>query len=830
MARSKFLFILFVTVLLQSLAYAQTDTQSTQTKPVVVPNTALVLPADCNVKVRWISPPLDPQTVGNASWYSLCFAVDTAGRPWIGYQEDTIINPVRQYRFKLPGRYNSFACLENGAFLAATDADLGFAVPPAKIEMTYDNIPTALFQPISDLPIPECKLYPGAGNCIYLAGRLKSGGSEVYLLRPDKSGIRGFTKVFTSKSEIRSVTGDGDNTFIAIENLIVKVTGTNGAVTKVITEPREYILTMAYNPQIGLFYSTTSRINYIGAKGNIPLMTVPDSKIYLRDGSLYILLSKSLGIIALDNIPDLKRFGRPVKEIPVTDSKDVKFTGIRIFEAGNDMPPVDDRKYVSEFSYQTTRFVYCQAEFDNLQYNKKLHKQIVTMELYREGFEGLIDSNDIYFGFKPEYSGLWGWSRFGANEPGQLYPGIYTVKTYLNGAMIDESKFTVTGDPTLLECAGRHDTAMVSKLIKGGADVNAANSNGITPLMLAALSSDPEITKLLLDGGANVNAKDSEGETALTMDGETWEDEASVAQLLLAAGADVNAQGKDGYTALHRAVSKRKKAVIDLLIKYKANPNILNKDGAAPIHSTWFFVNDGSSAAIVDQLLANGANIEAKDSNGMTVLFKAIDAHNPEIVSILIKRGVDVNATCKVYGNTEYSPLGYALENFKTFKSYRLDRMKSRQIIQLLQENGADLNVSEFHSVYFSGIEQVLDFPHISRLLEMSEPAARNLEPKDPALRKVAIRGLLNSACRQISDAKDEYGYYQALYLLEEASNRARKWGLSSSCPEVSFNIGITWMCIGNTSNTKKFLQEYIDIAPTGSCAARAREIIRQLK
>ncbi|HEY3298404.1 MAG TPA: ankyrin repeat domain-containing protein, partial [Armatimonadota bacterium] len=601
--------------------------------------------------------------------------------------------------------------------------------------------------------------------------------------------------------------------------------------SKVYANSGEYIRQMAYGPLTGLFYCTSEGVNRIGAKGSVPLISTPDAQISLQKGTLYVLLSKSLGVLALDGVKDLKRFDKAFKEVPVTQLPDARITGVRFFEAGKDLPESGDRKYATQFDHQTTRFVYCQADLENLQYNKRGHRETVTMELYRAGRDEPLQSESMSFDCRKDYASMWGWAKFGSDDVGTLYPRPYTVKVYLNGKLVNESKFTVTGEPSLLEAAGYHDAAAVNKLIKSGADVNMTGNDGTTPLMFAALVSDAEIVKLLLASGAKVNARRADGQTALLMDGETWSDDPTIAGLLLNAGAEIDARDNEGKTALHKATNKGKEKVIKLLLDRGAGVGVKDNKGVTPLLAgNWRFGTDDKAVVrTTEMLLSRGADPEAKDTYGNTALFSAVEGRNIDIVSALIKRGADVNAAGKIYGTTERSVLGFVLDQYRVFRPYRNDRVRLVEIARLLQEKGADLNTSEFAQAYFRGVDEVLDARHMARLIEMSELAASDCQPDDPSLRKADIRGLLNAACREILDAKDEYAYYSALNLCEEAGNRARKWGLSSSCPEISFNMGLIYMQVGSSSNATKYFREYLAMSPTGSCAARARELINQM-
>jgi hypothetical protein len=91
---------------------------------------------------------------------------------------------------------------------------------------------------------------------------------------------------------------------------------------------------------------------------------------------------------------------------------------------------------------------------------------------------------------------------------------------------------------------------VVAHLLAAGANPNAVDFDGSTPLMYAAEVGMPEVLRALLAAGGDLNAQDAEGRTALMYAADHCQTES--ARVLVQAGADVTLQDNNGYSALKR--------------------------------------------------------------------------------------------------------------------------------------------------------------------------------------------------------------------------------------------------------------------------------------
>jgi ankyrin repeat protein len=195
---------------------------------------------------------------------------------------------------------------------------------------------------------------------------------------------------------------------------------------------------------------------------------------------------------------------------------------------------------------------------------------------------------------------------------------------HFQAAGFDMDSVDPAGNTALIKAAGAGQTGAVERLLGMGADPRKVNGVGRDALLAASAKGYEEVARLLLSRGADTTVRDAEGWGALSI--AAFNGHANVVSLLAA-----NATPAELDDALLVSSFSGDAKVIDTLLGQGANINARSPESKTPL----MIASEAGKIEAVRTLLQNQANPFAVDLNNQTAANLALSAGH-ESVSQLI--------------------------------------------------------------------------------------------------------------------------------------------------------------------------------------------------
>jgi len=155
------------------------------------------------------------------------------------------------------------------------------------------------------------------------------------------------------------------------------------------------------------------------------------------------------------------------------------------------------------------------------------------------------------------------------NKKNDINTFIYLVEKGLSTGVTDTNKNT----PLHLLSGNSQDLELLNYFLENGAEINAKNKKGFSPLHISIANNKKEIINFYLEKGADFSLTDNNENTILHLAAER--NEPLLMQLMLTKHIDVNALNKEGLTALHiSAMKSTDLEIAKLLISKGADKSI----------------------------------------------------------------------------------------------------------------------------------------------------------------------------------------------------------------------------------------------------------------
>lgn len=251
-----------------------------------------------------------------------------------------------------------------------------------------------------------------------------------------------------------------------------------------------------------------------------------------------------------------------------------------------------------------------------------------------------------------------------------------------------------------------NDKEIVDIFLKNGADINYKTVDGISLFLGAVLTNKAESLKAFIENGAKIKDVERALELALLM--KSFDS----VKVLINRGLDINLKDLEGKTLLDTALSgqlmneddeikSKYNEIAILLIDKGADVNAVNNRGDSVLN----IASGLNNIEIAEMLVKKGADINHKDAEGYSPLHSLVSKfnHDKDLITYLINKGADVNSVNSKGDSILHDALIY-----------------SQDCVELLVNNGADVNHKNNKG------ESILDF--LNNTFDKNSPQVKEVK------------------------------------------------------------------------------------------------------
>lgn len=207
--------------------------------------------------------------------------------------------------------------------------------------------------------------------------------------------------------------------------------------------------------------------------------------------------------------------------------------------------------------------------------------------------------------------------------------GIFASVALLAIWCMSHPPWQLGADGALFMGVNAGDLHAVENALARGADCNARDAAGFTPLAHAAMLGHHAIVEMLLARGADPNAKMTRGYRPLML--AAAHGHAGTLRVMVEHGADPNLRTDAGDSALVLACQNGHYDAVKALLQCGDSVNVRGSLGCTPLIAA----AGAHNPTLVARLIVAGADIHAVDNNGVTALSEAISAGDSATMAML---------------------------------------------------------------------------------------------------------------------------------------------------------------------------------------------------